>query len=246
MAKLRAIIFDLGETLLNYGKVDIDSLFAKAAELTYDYLQGLNTGGKLPPFRWYRTGNIAAIKLHYFWSNIIRREFDCLALLNRRVTRMGFRLSAEQLTELAWRWYEPLGDSATIEPTLHETLATLRDIPLKLAIISNTFLPGEVLDRHLGSLGILEFFETRVYSSATRYRKPHRRIFETALEQLNVPASAVVMIGDHIRNDIIGPQRLGMSAIFKRATLNSKSCVTVPEIDSIAELPDIIGNWDNH
>ena len=35
---IEAVLFDLGDTLIDYGKVDIDSLLDEAARLSYDYL----------------------------------------------------------------------------------------------------------------------------------------------------------------------------------------------------------------
>ena len=80
---IEAILFDLGDTLLDFGKVDIDGLFSEGARLAYDYLQRLGAADRLPSFEEYRRSNILSIRLHYLWSHIVRRELDCKALLDR-------------------------------------------------------------------------------------------------------------------------------------------------------------------
>jgi putative hydrolase of the HAD superfamily len=54
-----------------------------------------------------------------------------------------------------------------------------------------------------------------VYSCDVGYRKPHRRIFETALEQLGVQPHEAVFIGDSYHADIAGAERIGLRAIWR-------------------------------
>jgi len=243
---IEAVLFDLGETLVHYDAPDIDGLFRRGAQLTYDFLGKLvASAAKLPRFQYYYRKNIISIKLHYFWSCITSREFDCLALLDRKASDLGFRLSREELEELAWLWYKPLADSASVEPNLHQHLSNLQEMSIKLALISNTFLPPVVMDRHLRQLNLLSFFPIRRYSSATIIRKPHRRIYQDTLSELNVPPGRAVMVGDKLREDINGPRKVGMKAVLKRGPGNRTKKIdnSIPQIDSIAELIDLIGRW---
>jgi len=240
---IKAVIFDLGETLFSYGEMDVNARFHEGARLTYDYLNRQNsTSGKLPAFPRYFRRHYLSIKWHYAWSNVLRREFDCLALLDRKSRKMGFCLSDTQLEELAWLWYKPLGDTASIEPDLLRTLQTLTDMSLRLAIISNTFLPASSLDQHLQKFDLLKFFPVRVYSSDTVFRKPDKRIYQAALGKIGVSAAHVMMVGDKQREDIKGPARLGIRPVFKRGLLNQKTKVPVgvPVIENVSELPALI------
>jgi len=243
---IKAVLFDLGDTLLNFGKVDIDGLFAQGARLSYDYLRDcVARGNLLPKFGWYRRRNILAIKLHYFWSKITDREFDCLALLERQVRGLGIRATPKQLEELAWLWYQPLARTARIEPDLHRRLRDLQDMSLKLAVVSNTFIPASAHDRHLQWLDLLQFFPVRIYSSATVFRKPDRRIFQRALDALQVKAGSAVMVGDKWHLDIKGARKVGLATVFKRGPLNRSRKVPADAscIDNIGELPALIRRW---
>ena len=173
------------------------------------------------------------------------REFDCLALLDRHVRSLGLRLDRTHLERLAWLWYKPLGQAATIEADLHRHLETLTEqMSLKLGIVSNTFLLPVVLDRQLERFDLLRFFGVRAYSSITIFRKPDRRIYLSALRALNVPATAAVMVGDKVRQDITGSTRLGMVGVLKRHGRNRTARLprNTPVIATIAELPDLIGS----
>ena len=240
---IKAVLFDLGETLFNYAKVNVDSLFKQGARLTYEYLCQISSGGdRLPGFKSYYLRHIISIRWHYFQSMLTNREFDCLGLLERKGLGMGIRLRSEQLEELAWRWYQPLGDKAQIEPDLAKHLQVLKDMSLKLAIVSNTFLPPSVLDRHLEKFNLLRFFPVRAYSSETIFRKPDRRIYLSVLDRLKIPADRAVMVGDKLREDIRGSARLGIKAILKRGDQNKGGKVPagVPVVDSIGGLVELI------
>jgi putative hydrolase of the HAD superfamily len=247
MMKIQAVIFDLGETLLNYGRVDVNDLFRQGARLSYDYLRERHPGSDMPGFTWYYLYNVVSIKAHYFWSNIVQREFDCLKLLGRKTARLGFHLDEKQIEELAYLWYKHLGDCAVLEPGLHDTLNHLLEMGLRLAILSNTFLPAAVLDRHLTKYDLLEYFSVRVYSSDTVYRKPDGRIYQRVLTRLGLPAAAAVMVGDRVREDIRGARKAGIRSVLKRGPYTRQRLCpdSVPVIDRIADLPTIIREWNS-
>ena len=79
--QIRAVMFDLGETLLNFGRVDTMRVFRQSAKQTYEYLMRNNQpAGK---YWWYLIRNIAAIEVRTFWANITGRDFDALSLLKK-------------------------------------------------------------------------------------------------------------------------------------------------------------------
>jgi len=246
---IKAVLFDLGETLLHYGKVNVSLLIQQAAQLTYRFLQECNSledKEKTQNFRRYHRLTAFHVKWRYLCSHLSHREFNGLTLLKQILRKMKITLSPDQLQEFAWLWYKPAADLACLEPNLHQHLKKLRDMSLDLAIISNTFSPASVIDRHLQQLDLLRFFPLRQYSSVTIFRKPDRRIFQDTLQKLNIAPDQAVMVGDRIREDIRGAQKLGIKAVLKRGINNQNKNIdrnNVPVIHSIAELPDLIQNW---
>jgi putative hydrolase of the HAD superfamily len=237
---IKAVMFDLGETLLNFGRLKTMQVFGQSARLTYDYL--ISHGQPAGNYWWYFIRNIAAIQVRNLWGNITGRDFDALSLLKRFGIRRGYTLNEEQWREVGWLWYEPLSRMAKVEPDIKETLAKLKGMGLKLGILSNTFISAGSLDRQLGQLGILEFFPYRLYSYQFEFRKPDRRIFEAAIVKIGEQAENILFVGDRLDNDIAPALKSGMRAALKSAYTNKGKGVPngVWRIEQISELPMII------
>ncbi len=216
MARVNGILFDLGDTILDFGPIDTAGLFVRGARLAYRRLQQL--GQPVPSFRTYHRRQLRAVRFHYILSRIRRREFSSRNVLGRECRRMGRQITPEVLMEVAWLYYWPLGRCATVEDGVPELLGDFRDQGIKLAIVSNTFVPGEVLDKHLEMLGLREFFPLRIYSCDVHYRKPDGRIFRIALERAGLEASQTLFVGDSLVADIRGSRSAGMTAVLKDPT----------------------------
>ena len=238
--QIKAVLFDLGETLLDFGRIKPVEVFAAGAKSSYDYLRSLNqpVGG----FKSYFWRNLLNLRMQRCISWFKRRDFDALALLKRVGTKKGLRLTAEQWENLAWLWYEPLSRIGRTEPQTKETLAALKENGLKLGIVSNTFVHGTSLEKHLEQLGILDFFTARLYSYEFPFRKPDARIFKAAIERIGEPAENILYVGDRIDKDIKPAIKSGMSAVLKAAYTNSgrKLPPGVPRIARISDLPTLI------
>ncbi len=238
--KIKAVLFDLGETLVNFGKVDSAKVFKEAGRRSYTFLKKLNqpVGG----FRRYFWRNLWGLRVRYYISMMTGRDFDSLAVLRKYGTRRGFGLSAEQWQQLNWLWYEPLRQRAWTEPGLAETLAELAEAGLKLGIVSNTFVSGSTLDRHLAEEGLISFFNTRVYSCQFGLRKPNKRIFLEAARQVGAEPANIIYVGDRVNKDVKGALRAGMQPVLKNAYTNAGKRLPagVERIDSISELPDLV------
>lgn len=215
---LRAVIFDLGDTLLDFEPMDTRALFRRAARVTYDELRA--RGVPLPEFERYTRVYFRGVKWSYLWAKLRRREFNSLDLLRQFHARMGLPTEETLLRELAWLWYAPVMEHTRVEENLAATLAGIRDAGMRLGVISNTFVPGFVHDRHLELAGLLEFLPVRVYSSEVGYRKPDRRIFEAALSKLGVTAPETLFVGDLVKTDIVGARRMGMRTALKQPFAN--------------------------
>ena len=237
---IKGILFDLGDTLVDFGHLDVPTLFEAGARQTYDYLQSL--GERLPSFAAYHRRQLRAIRWNYFKSKLTRREFNSLDLLGRLGAKMGHRLTGQQMLELAWLWYEPLSRCATTEEGLANLLRGLAGQGVKLGLVSNTFVPSEVLDRHLGQLGLLELLPLRVYSCQVGYRKPHPGIFAIALHQAGLEAAETMFVGDSPRADIFGANRAGMISVLKDPAGRHGDNKVRPRhrIKSLSQLPGIV------
>lgn len=242
MGRIKGILFDLGDTLLDFGPLSTREMFVRGARMAYRYLQ--QTGHSLPPFRTYHRRQLRSVQWHYFKSRITRREFNALDVLVSTGRSMGYKLTPEETQELAWQWYQPLGRQARVENGLVEMLAEFRRAGIVLGVISNTFVPGEVLDRHLERVGLLEHLTVRVYSCDVRCRKPDRRIFQIALDRAHLAGPEVMFVGDSFRADVLGAQRAGMVSVLKdpSGARRHRRIRPTHRVASLRELPRIVAS----
>jgi HAD superfamily hydrolase (TIGR01549 family) len=237
---IKAVLFDLGDTLLNFGRIETNRVFRQSARLTFDYLA--KCGQQAGHFWWYCLRNLLAIRVRVLWANVAGRDFDALSLLKKSGEKRGYNLNEEQWREIGWLWYEPLSKLAKVERNMKNTFRRLEKMGLKLGILSNTFVSAGSLDRHLKQLGILDFFPYRLYSYQYEFRKPDRRIFETAQGRIDEPAENILFVGDRLDIDIWPALNAGMQAVVKTAYTNigRQPPKGVRRINRISELPGII------
>ena len=131
---------------------------------------------------------------------------------------------------------------ATTEPKIKETLTTLKNSGLKLGIVSNTFVNGCSLEKHLEQEGILDFFTVRLYSYEFDFRKPDTRIFKIAAERVGEAMENILYVGDRIDKDIRPAIKSGMQAVLKNAYTNAgkKPPKGTWKINYLSELPSLI------
>jgi len=238
--KIKAVLFDLGETLLNFGKVNTTRLFREGARLSYDFLK--SAGQPVGKFNYYCWRNLVSLHIRCWFSNIIGRDFDVLSLFKKIGTKKGIKLNEQQWQHLAWLWYEPLYKASEAEPEAKETLMLLKNAGLKLGIVSNTFVHGSSLEKHLERLSILSFFPVRLYSYEFSFRKPDIRIFKIAAARLGEMLENIMFVGDRIDKDIMPATRIGMQAVLKTAYTNTGKKVPKGawKINRLSELPGLI------
>jgi len=237
---ITAVLFDLGETLLTFGKVKATEAFRQGARLSYEYLK--SCGQRVGSFEYYFWRNLIALRIRHLISNITQNDFNSSALLRGIGKKRGVSLDRRQWEQFSWLWYEPLSKLGRVEPDIRQTLAKLGALGLKLGIVSNTFVSAHSIERHLEQAGILEFFPVRLYSYEYDFRKPNRQLFEIAAEHIGEAPQHIAYVGDRIDKDILPALKLGMTAILKAAYTNAGK--TPPygahKISQLADLPDLI------
>lgn len=114
---------------------------------------------------------------------------------------------------------------------------------VSMGVISNFFLadwPAKMLERH----GLRPYFKFVLDSAECGKRKPGDTIYQMALEVAGNPApERVLFIGDHLTNDAIAPQKLGMQSIyFDRSAERTSSSAAPPKINAITHWDQFIPN----
>jgi HAD superfamily hydrolase (TIGR01549 family) len=92
-------------------------------------------------------------------------------------------------------------------------LRSLKQRGLIVGVISNSHRSLDAFQAHFA---ISEFITTSISSAEHGYMKPHRSIFEAALDRAGVPARQALMVGDSLKADIEGALAVGMQAVLLR------------------------------
>ena len=122
-------------------------------------------------------------------------------------------------------------------------LRQLVDAGIRVGLISNTQRCLSSFETHFELQGLIA---AAISSSEHGRMKPHRSIFEAALERVGANPADAVMVGDSIRHDIDGALRVGMRAVLlhrgdhphpMQRELASRG---VPVISSLGDLPPLL------
>jgi HAD superfamily hydrolase (TIGR01549 family) len=114
-------------------------------------------------------------------------------------------------------------------------LAELAARGLVLGVISNSHRSLEAFKTHFQ----LDSLITTTISSAQHgFMKPHRSIFDAALEQAGVNAADAAMVGDSLKADIEGARAAGMRGILLRRS-GERPASLPPDVSLITSLYEL-------
>lgn len=116
---------------------------------------------------------------------------------------------AEHAEEIAHMW-EITHYHRRLRPRVEQMLQGLKDLGLKLSVVSNTASIYQVFDT-LEEYGIRDYFQDVTLSSVTGLRKPCADIFKVALRQTRSEANQSVYVGDTVSRDINGSKGCGFA-----------------------------------
>lgn len=235
---LRAVIFDLGGTLM-YEQGSWHSITAQADEALTNYLreQGMELNLSTFPREFRR-------KLDEYFR---QREKDLLEttysfVLRELLASKGYGEVSELILRNALdRLFSITQTNWVLE---QDTLATLRKLEsdgYRLGLISNAGDDKDV-QQLAARFGIADFFDFILTSAACSYRKPHPRIFELALSNWYFLPNEAVMVGDNLDADIRGARDAGLYGIWinRRSPARTEAQTQIqPDatIDTLSELP---------
>lgn len=210
----RAILFDLGETLLHFAGVNRLEAFLQGARAGHAYL--VARGLRLDPVEQFLKALVSRGKKAMLLNSISRREVDIRQLFILATGVPGVELPPELWAGFVETMYEPLAKSARLDPQTRPVVTALRDAGIRVALVSNTFVPSLAMEDHLQRLGIRDLFEHRFYSSDVGLKKPSLSVFRVALGALGVARPRDAWhVGDELVADVLGARRAGMISVLR-------------------------------
>lgn len=90
-------------------------------------------------------------------------------------------------------------------------LQQMQELGLKTAIVANQ--PARVMDS-LAAHGVLDLIDFAAISGVIGFEKPDPRLFQSALEAVDVAPSATLHVGNRIDTDVRPAKALGMSTAW--------------------------------
>jgi putative hydrolase of the HAD superfamily len=245
-APLRAVFFDVGDTLVDrwIGPERTNELLREALRREFGDRHWYDSwlAAKIDP---ERTGpsDLAAIAAgdeDLFRQETIRWYEDWFE-------KAGVGVDDIELDRLRSTMCAPLDLVSTPVPGAFEALRWCKAKDLKVVLVTNTLSRGdeEALE-DWRRFGLIDAIDAVVSSHTTGWQKPHRAIFERALQLAGTTARETAMVGDRLLADIWGAKRLGMRAVLRRTAATDQAPVDVtPDatIDDLTELPAVLSAW---
>lgn len=131
------------------------------------------------------------------------------------------------------------GNSHALVEGAYEMLQTLHQRGYKLYAASNSF--GHLQRKRLTLAGVMPFFEGTYISMDIGYDKPDRRFYDFALNDAQLSADEVLMVGDSMTTDIIGAQQVGIDTCWFNPTHRPiEDTQPTYEIQSLSQLLSIL------
>ena len=106
---------------------------------------------------------------------------------------------------------------------LVDLLNRLKGKEYKLGIVSDGTIDEQIYT--LSKMGIIELFDTIIFSEAIGVTKPDRRMFKAAITDLAIEPENIFIIGDDFKKDIIGGKKCGLKTIW----VTEVACREVPD-----------------
>jgi putative hydrolase of the HAD superfamily len=194
---IKAVIFDLDNTLVNFMRVKREAVSA-AADAMID--AGLDVPKEELVKRIFNMYDREGIEDQRVFDKMLEKEYGAIDYRILAAGIMGYRKAKE--------------GQMVLYPHVRQTISSLMKMGLKLAIVSDA--PRMSVWMRLVSLGLDSFFDTVVTTDDTGKKKPDPAPFRMALDRMKIRPDEAIMIGDWAEKDMVGAKALGMKTVFAR------------------------------
>src|SRR2546426_7835002 len=216
MAQVKAILFDLGETLVTQN-IEDNLVTMKALEKISKILPRPKSPSEL--FAIYKQG----YKVNEAFRSKHHVEIPIQAWMVQLLRRALGQEPEDNLVEDAIKIIvSARAENAVVFPDSKPLLKKLSKRKIKLGIISNVS-SHDVAVEILRRVGLLEYFDTVVTSAFVGIRKPDPGIFLYALMQFKLQPREAIIVGDSEGHDVCGGTITGMKTVLVSKSLSANS-----------------------
>ena len=149
------------------------------------------------------------------------------------ITRVkNFKDISDKQEKIIRNWIEPSG-TILLNDSI-EILKYLKNKNYIIGIISNS---PPTKQNQLKDLEIDSYVDSALFSFECGYRKPSKEIYDIFLKRFSILPTETLMIGDSLKNDVVGAQSAGLDAIL----LDRDNTIDYhPKIKNLLELKEIL------
>jgi putative hydrolase of the HAD superfamily len=208
--RLRALLFDLGSTLI-YFQGEPSAVFKLSLAALYESLRAacvaLDRDAFLRDF-------LSRLEAYYSERETEFIEHTTAYLLKRTLAEYGYPDPPETILRPALAaMYAITQDYWQVDPDAAPTLEAIRRQGYRLGLVSNAADDADV-QALVDKAALRKYFDIILTSAAIGIRKPNPRIFQHALGLLGILPAEAAMVGDKLGADILGAQNAGIFAIW--------------------------------
>jgi HAD superfamily hydrolase (TIGR01509 family) len=193
MAERRVIFFDVGNTLLFPNRAKMLAPVSSDRHPTLEQWQALERRTKQKFDQGMQSGRVD----HGFWWTFHTYLLEDLG------EDMGIRNALVENTRNSANWDQILRGTRDALVRIGQNF--------RIAVISNA---DGAIGRVLSRCGIADCFESVTDSGIVGVEKPHPKIFEAALEAMQVRPDESLYVGDVYSVDYVGARNAGMQAVL--------------------------------
>ncbi len=193
--RYRAILLDVGSTLLEYRPMHRLQAWAAISDAGPDALDAAwsTARGATRPLSGFETLE----EYEAFREDVCSRTLDAVGFSGHRQSAVA--AMADAWVRFGWEPY----------PDVLPALSALRADGYRIGVVSNW---TATLELTLAQVGLLEQFDVVACSAIVGAMKPDPRIFQYALDALDVDPPSALYVGDHYEVDVLGARDVGMDA----------------------------------
>ena len=117
---------------------------------------------------------------------------------------------------------------------------------LRVILVTNTLSRGDdEVWEDWRRFGLADAIDGVASSHTVGWQKPHRAIYDRALELAHARPDEAVMVGDRLDADIFGAKRIGMRAVWRRTEKEQAKVDVEPDaiVTDLTELPAVLTPW---
>lgn len=230
---IKLVVFDIGQTLVEYDKPLNWSLLSEPAL------------------------SLVAKKCGYILSREdIASAIDILSKYNTRINPREYEVNSDVIFgEMLRKWNKPVSDILKVKETYYmyfrqncriyddveTTLIKLKKLGIKTATLSDVAYGMDNIYALADITSIIEYIDFPITSNNTGFRKPNIKGLQILANKLNIKLSEILFVGDE-EKDMLCANNAGAYSVLINRTSIEKNYGQSRTVKSLLEIIDLLGD----